>query len=144
MIKTVRTIHGRFRALLSDRDGASAVEFALIAPVLLAGLLGAVDVGTALSERMAMDHVLRSAAKVAMTDAGLTEVQRVLEGLADGEGFAVIAELYCPCPGNPACSGPCADPTGYNAYRLSASKTYESLITPLEVPLASAIEVQVR
>ncbi len=46
MIKTVRTLHGRFRALLSDRDGASAVEFALIAPLLMVLFMGAVGLGS--------------------------------------------------------------------------------------------------
>src|SRR5918997_6063445 len=72
-----------------DERGAAVVELALIAPVLALMLLLAVDVGLAVNEKMAVDHVMRVGAETAMADPGESKVQDVLEQTA-GENFSVV------------------------------------------------------
>lgn len=135
-----RTSEGFWRR----QDGVSAVEFALIAPVMIGALLGMVDIGMAISERMSIDHVVRAAAQVATSDPGAATVQQVLEDLSAGKGYEVVADYYCPCPGDEACAEPCSDPAAHTGYLLRVETTYVSLITPLEIPMQSMVRVQVR
>lgn len=133
-----------FETFRRRQDGVSAVEFALIAPVMIGALLGMVDVGMAIGERMSIDHVVRAAAQVAISDPGAATVQQVLEDLSAGKGYIVVADYYCPCPGDEACAEPCTDPAGHTGYLLRAETTYVSMITPLEIPMESVVRVQVR
>jgi len=133
-----------FRMFCRDRAAAAAVEFALIAPALLAALVLMVDVGLALNDRMRMDAILRAASQEAMNDPGLASLQTKLSALASGTGYAVAVALHCPCEGSPGCTAPCVDPASYTAYHLTASGTYSSLLTPVTIDLSSQMEVRVR
>lgn len=132
------------RAFRRDRSAAAAVEFALIAPALLAALVLMVDVGLALNDRMRMDAILRAASQEAMRDPGLADLQAKLSALATDTGFAVAVALHCPCEETPHCTVPCVDPDSYTAYHLSASGTYSSLLTPITIDMSSQMEVRVR
>jgi pilus assembly protein CpaE len=140
-IADFRRAVGAFR---QRQDGVSAVEFALVAPVMIGALLGMVDIGMAINERMSIDHVVRAAAQVAISDPGAATVQQVLEDLSAGKGYIVVADYYCPCPGNEACAEPCSDPAEHTGYVLRAETTYVSMITPLEIPMESVVRVQVQ
>lgn len=149
-------------AFLRDRDGVSALEFALIAPVLAAMLLATADGGLALYERMTLDHVLRAGAQTAMLDPGPDTVRSILVTTAqksfpsaEDEVSPVsipLPDRYCACPENPgvepaaapACSTSCANsnPT-YIYYRMSVQKTYESMFIP-DIDLSTMIQVQIR
>ncbi len=50
-----------------DRRGISALEFGLVAPVVLALLCGAVDTGWQLATELALEHGAHDAARFAMT-----------------------------------------------------------------------------
>jgi hypothetical protein len=78
-----------------------------------------------------------------MADPGLVDVEAGLAALATDTEITVGAELRCPCPDG-SCTEPCSDPADYTAYRLSASRRYDSLITTLTMDLTSEIEVEVR
>lgn len=54
--------------LPADIRGATAVEFALIAPILLSLLLGAVEAGRFIWIDAALDHAMREAARCASLD----------------------------------------------------------------------------
>lgn len=166
MIERVRNLAVRVRACLSalprDQRGASAVEFALIAPVLFVGLLSTVDIGLAVTERMNLDHVLRAAARSAMADQGQDNVRKALEGIAS-QNFTVSSqttetaaenavtlsvERFCACAENPsarvACSTTCAGSAPTLAYyRMTAKKAYDGMILP-RMDLQVALQVQVR
>jgi pilus assembly protein CpaE len=150
------TIKRSLSRLSGDERGVSAVEFALIMPVLLFALLATIDVGFAVSERMAIDHVLRAGAQRAMADPGRQPIVAVLEStaanssgqtIADG-ALALDAARYCACPGNitaaVSCTHVCTGsvpPFAY--YQISASKQYAGIILP-KIPLDRTIRVQVR
>lgn len=148
-------------ALLRHEGGVSAVEFALLAPMLVFGLLMMVDVGLAVFQRMTMDHILRAGAQRATVDPGVTEVRKVLEVTA-AENFTLgvsassvskpaltlMVERYCVCPGNHGtkvvCSTICAGSAATLAYySLSASSTYPGMLLP-DISFKPVVQVQVR
>lgn len=147
--------------LWSDERGLSAVEFALLAPLLLLGLLATADLGLAQSRRMSIDHVLRAGAQSAIADPGEASVLRVATSTATPD-FSLATDPAVPGPGElslainrlAACpeqidtavavSTTCAggQPTVIY-YALSAKMTYAGLILP-DLQLSSALQVRVR
>jgi pilus assembly protein CpaE len=145
-----------------DEGGVSAIEFALIAPLLVFGLLGTVDIGLAVRERMNIDTVLRAGAHGAMSDRGEEFVLQIMrttalenftltqEASTTGKGLlSPEAHRYCACPSDPeaavTCSTTCAGPTSspFVFYRLSAEKNYQGMILPA-IEFNPSIQVQVR
>jgi pilus assembly protein CpaE len=136
--------------------GVSAVEFAILAPVLVLGTFGMIDTGMAIYERMMMNQVLRAGAHPALQGANDTVVLAVLEEtaadnftVADGEAAADELELdvetSCACPGDADASAMCGAPcdsgaTALRFYRLTASKTFQGVILP-EFTLFYSLEV---
>ncbi|MFD1913040.1 TadE/TadG family type IV pilus assembly protein [Halodurantibacterium flavum] len=132
------------RRFLSCTSGASAIEFALVAPVLMGLMLVMVDLGMAVGEKMAIDQLLRAGAQLAMADPGTGPVLTALASMnedAPGRSFAVT--LRCPCSTG-TCTTSCAPGALHNAYRLEVSSTYDSLMTGFSLPLSSVLEVRVR
>jgi len=150
------------RTLRRDRSGVSAVEFALLAPILFTGLLTSVDIGLAVTERMNLDHALRAAAQSAMTGQKPEEILKVLEGTASVD-FAVAGQTAgatgtnavelsvtreCACAENLSaavgCSVTCsgsARPLPY--FRLTARKTYDGMIIQ-PIRFERSLKVQAR
>lgn len=150
--------------VLRDQHGASAIEFAMLAPVLVMACLATVDVGMAISERMGMDYILRAGSEGAKVDLGEEEVKTLVADAAS-QSFTVASETdgdiqssptdldvtvdrFCSCPGSigtpadcdaPACPG-AVDP--YLFYRLKAEKTYDPMLLP-DFPLSGSMLVQV-
>jgi pilus assembly protein CpaE len=159
MTRTIATRSWPARRLLSrvrrlGEDGVSAVEFALIAPILFLSLLAMVDVGFAIHERMTIDHVLRAGPQEAMIDPGVAQVLKVLDTTAvtsfpagaDAPVFEVVRECACPEAKDVwvDCLTTCAGPTStYVYYELSGAKTYLGMLIP-EILLRPTVKVQVR
>ncbi|WP_262269896.1 TadE/TadG family type IV pilus assembly protein [Microvirga yunnanensis] len=152
----------RLLALWRDRRGVSAVEFALIAPVLFTGLVITADIGLAVTERMTLDHVLRGAAQSAMADQGPDKVQKALEQIAarnfaapgetteiaEENAVTVSAVRFCACAENlsapVACSTTCPGAASTLAYyRMEARKAYNGMLLP-RIDFDLTLQVQVR
>jgi Flp pilus assembly protein TadG len=148
-------------AFAADRRGTSAIEFAVMAPVLIVGLLIVTDVGLAVNDRMRLDQATRAGAEFAMNsvDDGDT-IEDMVKASAtgaygtdlndvDSEDIPdVEAEMYCECPDAPgvvaACSALCTGDVVPSAYwRIEASKNYNGVFIP-SFPLATQITVQTR
>ncbi len=147
--------------ILHDETGVSAVEFALLAPLLVFGLLAAVDLGFAISERMTIDHVLRAGAQGATDDVGIAAVGQILRTTAaktmtvaetgttgNDTSLALDVSRMCTCAAQPTvavgCSTTCADSAPTQIfYALFASKTYAGLILP-RFSLSKSLQVQIR
>ena len=163
--RTLQLIRRCFPCLLQREEGASAVEFALLAPVLVFACLTTVDLGLALYDRMTLDHVLRAGAQSAMGDIGAEEVAVVLEATATNN-FAIAGETnaagnglgsgpltidvdrYCSCPddrsASVSCTAPCPGTTPpFVFYKMSASTSYDGMIIP-SLSFRQTVEVQVR
>jgi Flp pilus assembly protein TadG len=148
-------------AFAADRRGTSAIEFAVMAPVLIVGLLIVTDVGLAVNDRMRLDQATRAGAEFAMNsvDDGDT-IEDMVKASAtgaygtdlndvDSEDIPdVEAEMYCECPDAPgvvaACSALCTGDVVPSAYwRIEASKNYNGVFIP-SFPMATQITVQTR
>ena len=157
----VPLIKDRARGIGASESGVSAVEFALIAPVLALSLVGMADVGLALYERMAIDHVLRAGAQAAMSDPGEAQVRNVLQstlgqaGAPSGVVFDLV-KRYCACPDDadvaptaaPACTITCPGSVRpFVFYKVQASKPYDAMSLPeflADFRLSSSFQVQVQ
>ena len=159
-----------WRRMRGSDDGAAAVEFAIIAPVLVLSGITAVDLGVALYQRMTIDHVLRSGAQLAMVDPGEQAVQDALQAtgtknfgpneVAPAGSTAtsdttihtgpsklrLTAQRYCACPeavGTAvACSTVCTGtvPT-YIYYRLQRTKGFKGMLLGPTFQSASGKEI---
>lgn len=139
-------------------DGVAAIEFALIAPIVLILFVGMVNVGFRLYEESRLNQATRETAEAAMFTRNLTSLQAVLDNqLASlgrsvgGEPFTGTVTLACECvdPAQPTqCAGTCAGsslPSGISV-RIEASLLYRPLFPLLgrTVTLQSRMQVQVR
>lgn len=156
-----RRLSRLFRAVLRNQDGVSATEFALLAPILVTGVLATADLGLAISERMTIGHILRAGAQSATEDGGATNVDLVLRTTAaknmtvvaagaagTDTALALSVRRICSCAAQPsvelACSTTCAQNTPTQIYYiLSGSKTYAGLLLP-RFAQTKSLEVQVR
>ncbi|WP_322893431.1 MULTISPECIES: TadE/TadG family type IV pilus assembly protein [unclassified Yoonia] len=156
-----RPFFKRIRGVIHNEDGVSAVEFALLAPMLVFALLAMVDLGFAISERMTIGHILRAGAQSATENVGTTAIDRILRTTAadmmavaepgttgDDTSLALSVQLICTCATQPgvgvACTTTCAgDQPTQIFYALSGTKTYAGLILP-RFSQSKSLQVQVR
>lgn len=123
-----------FKKFSRNESGVSAIEFALIAPVLLFSLLGVVDIGNVVYQRSDMEAALRSGIQYFMN--GGDDLARAETVVKDAwttkpDGVSVVAERFCLCGTTPhACNVLCDDdtyPASYN--RLRATATFPGILT---------------
>ena len=135
-------------SVLLSEQGASAIEFALLAPVLLIALMGTVDVGRALTQQMALGSILRTGAQSAIAGSEVSAVNRILLAAKDDDSVLLNVVQMCACPESPqaavACSTTCAGP-GPTAiyYSLTAEKAFSGLFMPGRT-LRQSLQVQIR
>lgn len=87
--------------------GASAVELALLTPLLSVLLVGAVQIGAMYTRSLELENVARDAARLASEDLDATLAtieQRATDGLDDPSGVVVTV--------TPAVDQPCVDRAG--------------------------------
>src|SRR4051812_35451157 len=104
----MRPLLSVFRCGHLDRKGASMVEFALIAPVLISLLGGAVDLGSAIEHSIRVESAARAAAQYITrmpTDGtgAQTAGSAVVSGLAGAS--VTVAAMDCRCPPTGAATG---------------------------------------
>lgn len=120
----------RFR---TDRRGTSAVEFAIVSPVLLMALVGVVDVGHDVYRRSDMEGALRSGIQYFMN--GGTDVDTAVS-IVDAswtdrpEGAVVTSERFCLCGTlTSVCTQLCGDGSYPVSYRkITARVVFVGLI----------------
>ncbi|MEM7210837.1 MAG: TadE/TadG family type IV pilus assembly protein [Pseudomonadota bacterium] len=156
IIQNVKAILSPAGLIFRDQRGVSAVEFSLIAPVLVIGGFATVDAGMAVYEEMMISQTLRSGAHLAIQAESEAQVLTVLEAVAS-ENFTVasgapsVGELsadvtsYCVCPEAMqtavACTATCTGgggPTQF--YSLSATKQFLGVMLPA-MTLSGSIDV---
>lgn len=149
----MRRVIARFAG---DMSGVAAIEFALLAPILLTMLLACIDLSGVLADRTALDHVLRSGAQAAMADSGTATALAEMQGAASdrftlgtGAGqLALDAQKFCACPGSPSSATGCGTICTGNQptlifYRLTATKSFSGILFP-RFDFAPVLQVQVR
>lgn len=116
-----------------DQRGVSAVEFALVVPVLLISLLGVVDLGNVVYKRSDMESALRAGVQYFMNGGDdLAKAEEVVEAswTTKPDGVTIVAERYCLCGTVAhACNTLCGDdtyPMSFN--RISATATFAGVL----------------
>ena len=117
------------RKALVDRSGGAAVEFGLIAPILVTLLLGITASAGAIHDYQVMRQAVTSGAQVLMsTDVDMTVVRDLTLSAWSGkaEGSTVEVSRWCRCGTTQhACTSACADGDYPEMYtRIEASAPY--------------------
>lgn len=142
----------RAQDLLRDRRGAAAVEFALIAPILVFAVLSMADLGFAIHERAEIDQALRNGAELAQSDPGTAAVGALLAEVDPTSAFRAATtfgvDRFCACPEAPETEVGCFDdcenerPTEI-FYRLTGTRPFSGFFLPDQTLERSSV-VQVR
>jgi Flp pilus assembly protein TadG len=115
-----------------NQDGAAAIEFGLVAPVIAAVLIGISMQGGQILAYNKMRQAVSSGAQYAMTvDDDTDEIEDVVEAAWEGmpAGATVDATLACYCEGvDSVCTAVCASGDfPHHIITISASRSYEGL-----------------
>ena len=135
------------RKLLGCCRGATVVEFALFAPMVIFGLLATVDIGLSVTTRMELDRNVRAGAQAAMSlnnDAAAIE-SIVLASAGAPADMSVDAVRSCFCGTTAtACSVPCAGGAAPSVFfAIRAARPQSGLIFE-ERTILSETRVQIR
>jgi Flp pilus assembly protein TadG len=136
-----------WKTFLYDERGVSAVEFALVAPVLLMCLVGIYDVGTMVYKRTDMHSALRSGTQYFMN--GGDDLAKAEDIVAQSwttkpEDVTIVAERFCQCGDEVhACNTLCDDDSYPAAYkRLRAMATIDGVLGDTSYSATQAIRVR--
>ncbi|QDA35751.1 pilus assembly protein (plasmid) [Paracoccus liaowanqingii] len=141
-------VHHKLSDLIPSERGASAIEFALLAPFLIVALLGTVDVGRALTEHMIIGSLLRTGAQGAIAGGDGPEIENIIRASNKDTLVAVNVVRICTCPESAPlsmqCDTTCAGSAPTNIhYSLTAQKLYDSIFLS-DISLSRRLQVQVR
>lgn len=136
-----------WRRLWRDDRGVSAVEFALVAPVLLMCLVGIYDIGTMIYKRADMQSALRSGTQYFMNGGDdLAKAESIVEQAwtTKPDQVTVEAERFCQCGEQVhACNVLCDDDSYPASYkRLRAMATIEGVLGDTDYSASQAIRVR--
>lgn len=137
----------RIRELPGDRSGAIAIEFAILAPLLVFGLLGMADIGIGIATRMELDRIVRSGAQAAISlnnDAAAIRAL-VLASSATQAGLDVEVDKLCSCAELAAsCTALCSGGAAPSVYfGIEAERPYAGLLFG-ERPIVSSARIKIR
>jgi hypothetical protein len=126
--------------------GASALEFALTAPLLCFGVLAMADIGMQVSARMELDRNVRAGAQAAITlyNPGPV-IANVVRAAADDPSLQVEVTESCACDGTPiaSCSLGCEVGEESFFYTIEASRRHDGPIFR-ERTIVSRVRAQVK
>ena len=162
------TTQGIASKWLRAEKGVTAIEFAIMAPLLVLMLALIVDAGIAIYEKQRLQQITREVAAVIMRASTLDEAQAIMDYSVEQMGNSLggtpfVADpvvLKCLCPGEVSvpsnviggteCYRTCADggPVGIN-FEISASLNYQTIlpyngISDSDLFLTSFLNVLVR
>lgn len=135
-----------FFRILREDSGVSAIEFALLAPIFLAALLGMLSAGVMMYQKAGLNSAMQSAAHYVMAGGRDYAVMEQVVRAGDGvqPGATVTTMNVCRCGDTTsACSTLCADDSAPRSYaQISISQTLtpsffgtDTISTDIEVPI---------
>ncbi|SNS93986.1 Flp pilus assembly protein TadG [Granulicella rosea] len=144
----------RLRAYLRRDDGASLIEVAIIMPVLLLLLVGAVDFGQAYYAAIEVSSAAEAGALYGVqqpTDTAGMQAAAILDA-PDVATIAAVATYGCQCSDGTGVSANCSyAPTNcssniVNYVQVSTTATYTSILRfpgiPIHIPLTSVVRMR--
>jgi Flp pilus assembly protein TadG len=124
---------GFIARLLKNDRGVSAVEFALVAPMLVLMLIGLADFGLAANEKMRLLTAARAGAQSGFGDpangAAIIQAAKDASGL-QSKPITVTTVTTCACPdgGAAACDGTCGGGAAVRSFvTVTVTETYGML-----------------
>ena len=148
----------RIRDALHGESGVAAIEFGLIAALLLPIFVAAVDIGLALRQRLQIDQVLNMGAQAAMNPgATATDIRAAMAAAAGAHAALGALQLgvdgpQCFCRDAPdatvSCTSRCADSVPGRFFEITAEMEYDALLggnlLPAEIlTLRSRLRIEV-
>lgn len=117
-------------------QGAVALEFALIVPILLVLFFGIVNYGIVLAQQLSLSNSARQAARFAVVDVeGRTcgQIENEARAAAETIGMLPTDPTYALTGATGTCERPCADSTPTTD--LTVTLTYRSeFVVPMPIP----------
>lgn len=127
-----------------NRRGAAAVEFALIAPIFVFGIVITTEFGLAAYDKMKLTAGLRSATQYVMQ--GGTDANVIKTIVEDTAGFTptLVSKSYCVCSDAPSVQIVCTDvcPGAVRQSYTTISGSYTRTILVKSFTLTSDIELR--
>lgn len=136
------------RFVRCDR-GVSAVEMAMISPVLLVVFLGLMDYGIAVFDKMELNSAVRAGSQHALIKStDLTAIQTTVIGsatlgLTTGD-VTVTSSCECSDGSSVSCAGSCASDTIRNYITIQADYTYVPIFLPADLNFSSTSVIRVQ
>jgi Flp pilus assembly protein TadG len=134
--------------VLHSRRGSAAIEFAIIAPLLLIMLAGLVELGFAAREAMLVQDAAEVGAGYAVKNgwdsAGISSAVVNATG-ATGVTASPAPVQFCGCPvasgiSTVLCTAKCPDTTSPGTYvRVSASVAHTAILSNLGLPIPATL-----
>jgi len=134
-ILSMRHLRQRTRTIRQDERGVTAVEFAIIGPILVGMFVSIVDLGLGLYNQVQLANAAQAAADYAMqkgynSDA-MTTVAKAATRLT---GVTVTNSQFCGCPSSSGvttttCGSSCGDGLTAGTFaQITATKDYSTLL----------------
>lgn len=138
---------GKIKTLPRDDTAVSAVEFALIAPVLMILMLGMFDYAVLIFHKMELVGAVRSGAQYALIDSSATAAikQTVINSTnLPTNTLNVTVTNFCECPdgSGTACGGTCATGSVHYYTRVSGSYDYTPIFLPGPITLSDTTTIR--
>jgi Flp pilus assembly protein TadG len=136
MMNHLRAIRRKAAKTVSSTDGAAAVEFALLLPVLLFACMGLIDLGMAVFEKMELTSAARSGAQVATIDS--SDSAAITAAVEDATNLSpsVATSVFCQCSdgSSVACDEACDVDLVKSTYVTVTATTTFTPVTPRIIP----------
>ncbi len=141
------SLRDRLASLRRETDGTAAIEFGLVTPMLVIGLVFMIDLGLAIGERMELDRNVRAGVQAVMTNVSDLDAVRdfILSTSDHPDALSVAVNKACTCGDSAVdCTAWCAADEPPSVFiELSAVQNYEGIMLP-PMSLRSATHVQLR
>lgn len=141
---------GRRRRPWARDRGAAAVEFAIIAPILIAALTGIVDYGLAMYNKMELMGAVRAGAQVALID--YTDTTAIKQAVVDSTNAGittadVTTTQFCECADGSTitCGNTCADSSSNRYFMtISATQNYTLMLLGTTIAIDASTTIRTR
>ncbi|HEX5325160.1 MAG TPA: TadE/TadG family type IV pilus assembly protein [Acetobacteraceae bacterium] len=124
------------RRIRRDERGVTAIEFAIIGPILIGMFISIVDLGLGLYSQVQLANAAQAGASYAMQKgydaSAMTTVAQAATRLT---GIAVTTSQFCGCPSSTgvtviACTSNCSDGLAAGTFaQVNATKDYSTLLS---------------
>lgn len=149
MTNTLRRSLFRLGGLRRDRRGVTAVEFAIIAPIMVGMFVSVVDLGLGLYTQVQVANAAQAGAAYAMQKGYNSDAMTtVAQSSTRLTGLTVATTQFCGCPSatgvtTTACTASCSDGLTAGTFaQVNVSKVYSTLLAYPGLPTTINISEQ--